>query len=219
MEQQLLHFAPDALGRQVVQGNRPAERRRIVVERELEAGRELHGPQHAQAVVAERRRVHRPQHASVEIRTSTERILGGPGQGVERDGVDGEIAAPCSFRDGHRRVALHVESLVAAPAFRLPARQRDVDRPVDAGRRNLVHGKALPDRLDAAERRQQCRKPPLRYPEHLEVHVLRRPPAKRVAHPAADDQRAAASVVHGGGDVTDERRHWRTIHRSDYAAP
>ena len=46
-------------------------------QRELEAGRELDGAQHAQAVVAERRRVDRAQHLARQVGATVERILVG----------------------------------------------------------------------------------------------------------------------------------------------
>ena len=60
-QEQLLHLAPDPLGRQVVEGNRAAERPRRLVDLELEARRKLDRPQHPQAVVAEGRRVDHAQ--------------------------------------------------------------------------------------------------------------------------------------------------------------
>ena len=59
-QQQLLDLAPDALRRQIVETDRSAQRLRLFVERQLEPRRELHRAQHAQAVVAERRRIDRP---------------------------------------------------------------------------------------------------------------------------------------------------------------
>ena len=66
-QQQLFDLSPDALGRQIVEADRSAQRLRVVVERQLEARGELHRAQHAQAVVAERRRIDRFENPVVEI--------------------------------------------------------------------------------------------------------------------------------------------------------
>ncbi len=55
-EQQLFDLPPDAFRRQIVEADRAAQRLRGFVERHLEPRGELNRPQHAQAVVAERRR-------------------------------------------------------------------------------------------------------------------------------------------------------------------
>ncbi len=73
-EQQLLELAPDALGRQVVERNGAADGACLLVERQLEASRELHGTQHAQAVVGEGARIDDAQQAALEIGAPVERI-------------------------------------------------------------------------------------------------------------------------------------------------
>ena len=75
LEQQLLDLAPDPLGRQIVERDAPAQRRGVVVERELEARGKLHRAQHAQAVVAERRRIDGAQDAALEIGAAVERVF------------------------------------------------------------------------------------------------------------------------------------------------
>ena len=37
--------------------------------------------------------------------------------------------------------------------------------------------------------------------EHLEIHVLRGLASKLVAHPAADNERAASRIAHGARDI------------------
>ena len=57
LQQQLLDFAPDALGRQIVERNARQDRVRLRVHVQVEPRGELQRAQHAQAVVAERRRI------------------------------------------------------------------------------------------------------------------------------------------------------------------
>ena len=54
---------------------RAAQRRGVVVERELEPRGELHRAQHAQAVVAERRGIDGAQQPALEVGAAVERIL------------------------------------------------------------------------------------------------------------------------------------------------
>jgi len=151
----------------------------------------LNGAQHPQAVVAEGPRVDGAQHTAVQIGAAADRIDVFLRQRIPGDSVDGEVAAPRGLIDRHRRVAMHIEALVAAPLLGLTPRQRDVDPG------NLVDGKALPNGADVAEGREQLGKPILRDAEDLEVDVLRRVAAQPIAHPAADDERAAALVADG----------------------
>ena len=58
----------------------------------LEPRGELHGAQHAQAVVAEGRRIDDAQDAPLEIAAAVERIEVLVGQRIPRDGVDREVA-------------------------------------------------------------------------------------------------------------------------------
>ena len=94
---------------------------------------------------------------------------------------------------------------MAASGLRIAPRQRDVDVA------DLVDLKALADRFDAAERLEQRAQAIAGEAEDLEVDVARLGQAEQpVAHPAADNQRAAAGVTDGGGDAVDGRhRHVR----------
>ena len=89
------------------------------------------------------------------------------------------------------------EAAVAAAGLGIAPRQRDVDVA------DLVDLKALADGFDAAEGLEQRAQPLAGDAEDLEVDValLRlRQPEQPVAHPAADNQRAAASLTHGFGN-------------------
>ena len=66
-QQQLFDFAPDSFGRQIVERNIAAQLAGHVVERELEPRRELHGAQHSQAVVAERRRIDHAEKPPLDV--------------------------------------------------------------------------------------------------------------------------------------------------------
>ena len=106
-----------------------------------------------------------------------------------------EVAPPRGFLEGHVRIAGDVEAAVAAAGLRFAARQRHVDVA------DLVDLKALADGFDAAEAFEQRAHAVGRQAEHLEVDVRRASPAHQpVAHPAADDQRAAAGLADRLGD-------------------
>ncbi len=127
----------------------------------LEARRELHRAQHAEAVVAEHPEIDGAQDPAPQIAAAVEGILVGVRQRIPPDRVDGEVAAPGGLGHRHERVAVHVEALVAAAALRFPARQRHVDgsaREAD----ELVDGEALAHGFDASERGEQRRQPILR---------------------------------------------------------
>ena len=104
LQQQLFDLAPDPLGRQIVERKLAAERRRRLVERELEPRRELHRAQHTQAVVA-RRSSDRPRAAAgaSRSRAAVERIFVLVGQRIPGDRVDREVAASRGLGDRHRR--------------------------------------------------------------------------------------------------------------------
>ena len=196
-EQQLLDFAPDALGRQVVERDGPAQLARVRVELEPEAGGELDGAQDAQAVLGERLGVDGAQEASLQVALSVVRIEILPGQRIPADGVDPEVAPPRGFFERHVRIARDLEPAMSASGFRFAARQRDVDV---AG---LVDLKALADGFDAAQPLEQRAHAVGRQAEHLEIDVRRRLPSHQpIADPAADDERAAA-------DSRGPPRRWR----------
>ncbi len=98
------------LGRQVVERDRAADRGRLAVERSVEAGRELQGAQHAQAVVGERARV---DHAQDAVPRGPRRPSNGStylvGERIPRDRVDGEVAAAGGLGERQVRIALHGE--------------------------------------------------------------------------------------------------------------
>ena len=96
----------------------------------------------------------------------------------------------------HRRIAGDVEPPVAAARLRFAAGQRHVDVA------DLVDLKALADRLDAAERFEQRRAADRRggrTPRGRCPSTSR--PQQPIAHPAADDERAAAGVADGARDL------------------
>ena len=127
-EQQLLHLAPDALGRQVIEGDRAAQVARRLVDGEVEARGELHGTQDAEAVVGEGPQIDRAQQTPREIGAAVERIDHLVGQRIPGDRVDREVPPPGGLLDRHVRVATHLETPVAEADLRLAARQRHVDR-------------------------------------------------------------------------------------------
>ena len=163
---------------------------------ELEPRRKLHGAQHAQAVVAERRRIDDAEKPALDVAAAVAGVEVLAGQRIPGDRVDREVAPPHRLVERHRRIAGDVEAAVPAAGFRFAPRQRDVDVA------RLVDLEAFADGFDAAEalrgagagdrparRRLRCRCP---------CDVAAHQP---IAHPAADDERAAAGVAHGLGDA------------------
>src|SRR5438094_921373 len=73
-EQELFDFAPDPLGRQIVERNGPAQRTRLGVELEIETSDELDCAQHPETVVGECAGVDHPQVAPLEVVAAVERI-------------------------------------------------------------------------------------------------------------------------------------------------
>ena len=94
-----------AFGRQIVERNlRGTARASLRRASKLEPRRELHGAQHAQAVVAERRRVDHAQQPALEIAAAVERIESTRRSAdPTRSALIGEVAPPRRFRDRHRR--------------------------------------------------------------------------------------------------------------------
>ncbi len=102
-QQQLFDFAPDALGGQIVERNVAAQRARLVVERELESRGELHGAQHSQAVVAERRRIDDAEKPPLDVPAAVAGVEVFARQRIPRDRVDREVAPPHGLGQLHRR--------------------------------------------------------------------------------------------------------------------
>jgi hypothetical protein len=73
--------------------------------------------------------------------------------------------------------------------------------------------KPLADGIDAAEALEQREELVSRDAEHLDVEVLGRPSKQPVAHPTADDQRAAAGIAHRAGQFKGERVHTSSVSR------
>ena len=69
LQQQLLELAPDALGRQIVERNRRAERRGGGIDGELEPRGKLQGTEDTERVVCERRRIDDPENTEFEVRS------------------------------------------------------------------------------------------------------------------------------------------------------
>ena len=126
-EQQLLELSPDPLGRQIVEGDRPAQRSRVIIELEVESRGELHGTQHAQAVLGERGRIHGAKAADGEVGAAVERIDVLVIERIPGDRIHREIATARGFGDRHGGIASHVEAAVPAAGLRFPAGQRDVN--------------------------------------------------------------------------------------------
>src|SRR5262245_39656154 len=163
-------------------------------EGELETRGKLHRAHRTKAIVRERLRIDSAEQPSLEIAAAVERVLVVVRQRIPRDGVDREVAAPRSFDDVHRRIAVDLEAFVTAASFRLSSRERDVDLTGASTRRHhLVVRKTLTDRFDATDGCEQCGQLLLRNSKYLDVDVLRRASPQPVANPSSDHERAATS--------------------------
>ena len=188
-ENQLLDFRPDPLGRKIVERNRAAQGVSRFIEREVEPGGELDRAQHAQAVVGERHRIDDAEKPAAKVAAAVEWVQVLAGERIPRDGVDGEIAAARGVLERQVRIPCHLEAAMAATRFRLAAGQRHIDV---AGFINL---KTATDGFDAPPRFEDLPQPLGGEAVHFDVDVLRLAAHQTVAHPAADDERAAARVA------------------------
>ena len=116
-QQQLLELPPDPLRRKVVQRDGPAQRPRGLVDAQLEAGRELHRPEHAQRIFNERRRIHRAKAPGLQVLEAPVWIQHLARQRVAKHRIEGEVSASGRFLHAHRRVARHGEALVTPPGL------------------------------------------------------------------------------------------------------
>ncbi len=212
LKQQLLDLAPHAFGRQIVERNRPAQRARV---------------RHRRSARTARRTGARAARAGCRRQTCPDRRRGGDAPRDPRGRRKGSRISPVS---GSREIALIVksrrraassidsagspvdgESLVPAAGLRLAARERDVEIA------DLVDGEALADRLDVAESLRAAREvdpPGGRRPRDRDPWAAAE---QLVAHPAADDERAAAGGADRARDREREVRR-RSRHRPSPAA-
>ncbi len=199
LEQEFLHFAPHPFCGEVVEGDAAADRCGGRIDVELEAGNELQGAKHPEAVVGERVGIDDPEEALLEVAPAVEGIEVLVGQRIPGDGVDGEIAPAGGFDHAQVRIADDLEPPVAAARFRLPSREGDVE----AG--DLVDGEALADGVDGAEPGEQLAEAAGVDPVDLEIDVQGGAADEAVPNPAADDQGAAAGGAGGRGDGEGQR--------------
>ena len=188
-QQQLLDLAPDALGRQIVEGDAPADRLRPGVHLEARTARRT-ARRAARAgcrrrTFADRRRAARRRSSRSPRPSNGSMIL--VRQRIPRDGVDGEVAPARGFLGVMDGSPVTSKPVWPRPDLRLAPRQRHVDVA------DLVDREALADRVDRADRARagRSRSGPCRTPR------CRRPSSSAeqpIADPAADDERAAARV-------------------------
>ena len=103
-----------------------ADLHRLRRRRKIEAGDELHPPQHPQRILAEVVG-DMAQHAALEVLHPAPGIERLAGQRIAVDGVDGEIAPRARLLERKERVALGAEGTVAEAELGLAPRQGDVD--------------------------------------------------------------------------------------------
>ena len=104
-------------------------------------------PQSAEWILRELARVRGPHHPSGEIARPSVGIEQLAGQGVESHGVEGEVAAPGRLLETHARVHHDLETQVARPGLRFPARQGDFQGEAS----DAEHGKGPADPADPSE--------------------------------------------------------------------
>ncbi len=197
-EEQFLDLAPDTLGRQIVERDGAADRFRVRIHLELEAGGELNAAEDAQAVVSEGPRIDSAQYALLEqVAPAAERIEIGVGEWIPRDRIHREIPAARRLVGRHVGIAADFERPMAAADLRFPPRQRHVDV------EDLVDGEALADGVDGGEGGEQRLQARCGEPVDLEIDILPRPAEQPVAHPAPDHERPAAVLV---DEARDSRR-------------
>ena len=216
-QQQLLDLSPDPLGRQIVERNGPAERRR-------RRRRRANSNRAANWTARSTRRLSSPNVGGSTARSSRRSRSPRPSNGSSYSPVSGsqamaligEVAPPRGLSQRQRRIARHREAAMPAAGLRLAPRQRHVE----AG--HLVDGEALADGVDAAEAPAGSSFSAIGVDaEDLDVDVLRGVTHQPIAHPAADDQRAAAGVAHARARSPSRRvdarrrpsRHSRTVRK------
>ena len=177
---------PDAFGRKIVERDAPAQVAGGGFHVEFESCGKLHGAQHPETVVAKRPGIDGAKNADAQIGDAIVRIEVFTGQRIESNGVDGEVAPSCGFRERHLGVAFDGEPAMFPAGLRIPPRQRDVDIA------DLVDGKALADDVDAAEAGEEVAQLAGGNAEHLEIDVLRDATHEAIAHPSTDDQCSSA---------------------------
>ena len=207
-QEQFFQLAPDPFGRQIVERDRAADGARRLVDLEFEARRELDGPQDAQAVVAEGRRIDHAQAPGAQIAAPPVGIEVLPPQRVPGDGVDGEVAAARGLRQRQRGVAGYREAAVAAARLRFGAGEGDVERT------ELEDREAGADAVDRTESRQHRLQLVRGQAVDFDVDVLRRDAQQLVADPAADQQRPPAGDAHRAGHAVGEFQLLRHLLRS-----
>ena len=92
----------------------------LLVELEVESRGELHGTQHAQAVLGERGRIDGAKAAPGEVGAAVERVEVLVIERIPGDRIHREIATARGVGDRHGRIAGHVEPAVAAAAPSIP---------------------------------------------------------------------------------------------------
>ena len=106
--------------------------------------------------------------------------------------VHGEITTARRLGNRQGRVGGDVEALVPEAAFRLAAREGDVDVEV----LDLEDAEGESHEVERVRRAEDALEVVRRDAEHLDVHVLHALPAQEVAHGSAHHQRAAACGAH-----------------------
>ena len=164
----------------------------------------MHAAQHTQGILAESA-AGRAQYSLFEVRYAAEEIEQLARDRIEREGVDGEIAAAGGFArgdvfvEGREKIAMTEADLVIAPRHAEVARLA-----VRCG--EVHHAETLAHHIDAPVSRKNFGQPVIGNPVYLDVDILRLQAKQRISHGSADHQRTKASPMQVTHDRVERRR-------------
>ena len=218
LEQQLLDLAEDPFRRQLAQWHRRAPARRLRIDGQLEARRELDRAQRAQRVFAERLRVDRAQDPPLEVALAAEGIGERAREGVEHQRVDREIPAAGRLLEAQVRIAGHRDAAVSRARLGIAPREGHVHcplRPLETA--DLQDREGLADRVHAPGSGEHFLEMREGEAEDLDVDILVGQAEERVAHGAAHEVGPSPGVperlqetTHSGRDLGAHARNRST---------
>ena len=193
------HFSTSAqysFGGQIGKVYRSAKLDRRRINRVFEARGELHRAQDPQAVLDESFWIDDADDAARYVFAPAVKIEDFVLERVVHHRVDGEIAAARGLVKTHPRVAFDHEAAMPTPRLGFTTRQADVYNeappPLPVAQPDFVNSERLADRIHfAALFDQRTQEPELRVRKLL-CRNQRFDPARKIAHPPADEQRPPA---------------------------
>ena len=208
LEQHLAKLPEDAFPRYLAERRPGAERHQGGIRVHLEPGDELRHPQRPQGVLGEGARIRGAEHSELEVPPPSEGIDDLLAQGVERNGVDGEIAPAGRALEVEVRIARDREAAVPGRDLAVAARQGEIR--VHVG--EAQHAEALSHPQHAAKGGEQGLERIEAEPEHLDVDILRVESEEAIAHEAADEKGPSSRCPDRARDIENHRiEHARMI--------